>query len=86
MKICCSRKAWSERANDFADSYVKIFGGNSALAARQKMRAKDPKRNASPSSGNAISSPKASNAVMPEIELKVFPTDEKMAKSINNSS
>lgn len=52
-EACCSRKMCAQRWNQMADSFVKVFGGESALAKRRKLkRQKDPRTSASPSSGN----------------------------------
>ena len=54
-KKSCSRQNCSKKCTDFGDSFVNIFGGESALRKRQKARKqKDPRSNASPISGNAI--------------------------------
>jgi len=38
IKGCCNRKACSERLSSFSDSFVRIFGGDSALDKLQKKR------------------------------------------------
>ena len=49
---CCSGDRWRKRCSSFADTFVKVFGGEDALKKRKKLkRQKDPRSSASPSSG-----------------------------------
>lgn len=54
-KSYCTGKAIRQKYESFAERFIEVFGGKYALIQHQKKRSmKDPKRNASPISGNAI--------------------------------
>ena len=55
LKKKCSQKYCAKKCTSFADSFVKVFGGESAYMKRLEARKqKDPRSSASPISGNAI--------------------------------
>jgi len=54
----------------YADTFVKVFGGEHALEKRKLRRVqKDPRSNASPSSGNAVA---------PSVPIETFIEDQNL--------
>ena len=35
---CCSGERWSKRCSNFADTFVKVFGGEDAMKKRKRLK------------------------------------------------
>ena len=35
---CCSGERWRQRCSDFADTFVKVFGGEDAMKKRKRLK------------------------------------------------
>ena len=35
---CCSGERWRQRCSNFADTFVKVFGGEDAMKKRKKLK------------------------------------------------